>query len=113
MGVYGAGSAAIDPEGDIWVFDGGGNRFQIFSPDGDYLESWDGTGGGGEPFDFEGEDNSFDGDVAFDAAGRIYVVEAGARRVQVFDAERKLITSGRIRHQRRSVCIPNGARPRR
>lgn len=91
--LYAAGSVVIAPDGNIWIFDGGGGRFQIFSPDGDYIESWDGTGGGGDAFDFEGENDSFDGDVAFDAAGHIYVVEAGARRVQVFDADRSLLTT--------------------
>jgi len=91
--LYAAGSVAIDPDGNIWVFDGGGNRFQIFSPDGEYLESWDGTGGGGEAFNSENEEGGFEGDVAFDTQGHIYVVESGARRVQAFAADRKLITS--------------------
>ena len=91
--LYAAGSVVVAPDGNVWIFDGGGGRFQIFSPDGDYLESWDGTGGGGAAFNFEGASDSFDGDVAFDDEGHIYVVEAGAHRVQVFDADRTLLTS--------------------
>lgn len=91
--MYAVGAVAIAPDGNLWVMDAGNNRFQIFTPDGAFLETWDGTGGGGEKFGFLHHDGGFDGDVAFDADGNIYVAESGAKRVQVFDPERRLVTS--------------------
>jgi outer membrane protein assembly factor BamB len=88
---YAAGSIAFDPDGNVWVMDAGNNRFQIFSPDGEFLEAWDGAKGGGERFGFAKPNGGFDGDITFDAAGNIYVSESGARRVRVFDPERRLI----------------------
>jgi outer membrane protein assembly factor BamB len=91
--LYAAGSVAFGPEGKVWVMDAGNNRFQIFSPDGAFLEAWDGTGGGGAQFGFAKPNGGFDGDITFDEAGNIYVVEAGSRRVQIFDPARYLRAS--------------------
>ena len=41
---------AIDPDGNLWVPDGRNNRFQIFAPDGTFLETWGEPGSaGGQP----------------------------------------------------------------
>ena len=88
-----AGAVALDAQGNVWVMDAGNDRFQIFSPDGQFLETWDGTGGGGQRFGFAKSNGGFDGDITFDDAGNIYVVESGSRRVQVFDANRQLLAS--------------------
>jgi sugar lactone lactonase YvrE len=88
-----AGAVALDAQGNVWVMDAGNDRFQIFSPDGAFLETWDGTGGGGETFRFAKPNGGFDGDIAFDGAGNAYVSEAGGRRVQVFAPDRTLRAS--------------------
>ena len=35
---------SIDPEGNLWVLDMAHHQFQIFSPDGEFLESWGSMG---------------------------------------------------------------------
>jgi outer membrane protein assembly factor BamB len=88
-----AGAVALDAQGNVWVMDAGNDRFQIFSPDAQFLETWDGTGGGGQRFGFAKSNGGFDGDITFDGAGNVYVVESGSRRVQVFDGNRQLLAS--------------------
>lgn len=91
--MYAVGAVVLAPDGNVWAMEAGNGRFQIFAPDGTFVETWDGTGGGGDAFNFAHRDGGFDGDVAFDADGNIYVAEAGAQRVQVFDPDRRLLTS--------------------
>lgn len=91
--LYSASTVAIAPDGNVWILDAGNNRFQILSPDGEFLEAWDGVKGGGQRFDFTNANGGFDGDIAFDAAGNIYVSEPGAHRVRVFTPDRQLLTS--------------------
>lgn len=88
--IFAGGSVSVAPDGNIWVFDGGGGVFQIFSPDGKYLESWDGSGDGVEGFKFSHDDQSYEGDVAFGADGTIATLERGARRVRIYNADRTL-----------------------
>ena len=83
-------------DGNVWVADTFNGRFQIFSPDGTFVESW-GTAG-----DDEGEFNFCEdpcsgataagGDVAFDADGNLFVSDLANHRVQKFDADRTFIT---------------------
>ncbi len=91
--LFAPAGAAFDAEGNIWLVDAGNDRIQIISPEGDFLETWDGAAGGGEGFAFAKSGGGFDGDVAFDSEGNIYVAEAGGRRVQKFDADRQLLTT--------------------
>ena len=44
---------AVAPDGNIWVTDGHNNRFQIFSPDGTFLEAWGTPGNGDGEFNFQ------------------------------------------------------------
>src|SRR5215216_5972000 len=70
---------SLDPDGNLWVVDGRNNQFQIFAPDGTFLDTW-GTAGTGEgEFDFVEH-----GASAFDAEGNLYVVDTGNDRVQKF-----------------------------
>src|SRR5688572_8279289 len=43
---------AIAPDGSIWVADGDNHRFQIFDPDGSFVEAWGTKGSGEGEFDF-------------------------------------------------------------
>jgi NHL repeat-containing protein len=71
-----------DRAGNIYVADGFGsnNRIAKFSKDGDYLKSWGQTGSG------PGQFNKIRG-IASDAAGNLYVADAGNHRIQVLDGE--------------------------
>lgn len=84
---------AIDPQGNLWVADGRNSRFQIFAPDGTFLEAWGTPGSGEGKFDFTRSGGHGLGAVAFDAEGNIYVVDTGNYRVQKFDTERQFVTA--------------------
>ena len=87
--------AAVDADGNLWVVDGGNDQIQVIAPDGTFLESWDGTSGGGERFSFAKSSGGYDGDIAFAPDGRIYVAEPGSasHRVQVFDRDQTWIAT--------------------
>jgi len=72
---------AWDREGNIYVADGIGsnNRVAKFDKDGRFLTHWGSTGTG--PGQFNGVKA-----IAVDAEGRVYVADAGNKRIQVFDA---------------------------
>jgi DNA-binding beta-propeller fold protein YncE len=87
---------AIDPQGNIWVTDGRNSRFQIFAPDGTFLETW------GTPGEAEGELDFVEptlfggygaGSMAFDAEGNLYVADPGNYRIQKFGPDRSFITA--------------------
>ena len=81
---YGIG---IAPNGNIWVSDAYRDRFQILAPDGTFIETWGASGDGEGEFEFFSQRSALgspDGDVAFDAAGSIYVLDTGNYRVQKF-----------------------------
>jgi DNA-binding beta-propeller fold protein YncE len=84
----------VDPAGNVWVTDDRYSRFLIFAPDGTFREAWGGTGSEEGAFDFigDGHGNGF-GDVAWDTAGNLYVVDTGNTRVQKFDRGRRLVLS--------------------
>jgi sugar lactone lactonase YvrE len=88
---YGLG---IAPDGNLWVANGGKDRFEIFAPDGTYLETW-GTAGSAEgQFEFYAPESGYGiayGDVDFDADGNIYVLDTGNHRVQKFDHDRNFL----------------------
>jgi DNA-binding beta-propeller fold protein YncE len=86
--------AAVDPQGNLWVTDGFHGRFVIFSPDGDVLETWGTLGSSEGEFDFSCAGEGYGG-VAFDAAGNIYVADAGNGRIQKFGPDRAFLTSWR------------------
>ncbi|MBA3450014.1 MAG: hypothetical protein H0T18_02240 [Chloroflexia bacterium] len=88
---YGLG---IDPQGNVWVSDANNDRFQILAADGTHLETWGSEGNGEGEFEFYSPNSGFGapyGDVAFDAAGNIYVADTGNFRVQKFAPDRSFL----------------------
>lgn len=72
--------------GDILVTDGYVNsRIVKFAPDGRFIEAWGRKGSGDGEFNLPYS-------VAVDASDRVYVVDRGNKRVQVFDADGKYLT---------------------
>ena len=77
------------PDGTLWVADVVGNRFALFSPDGEFLDYWAPSGptklllrkSNGDPF----------GGLAFAPDGSFYVLSVGDRTVLHFDAQRNLV----------------------
>jgi DNA-binding beta-propeller fold protein YncE len=88
---YGLG---IDPQGNIWVSDADNDRFQILAQDGAFVEMWGTPGDGEGEFEFYSSHTDFAtsyGDVAFDTAGNIYVIDTGNFRVQKFAPDRTFL----------------------
>jgi eukaryotic-like serine/threonine-protein kinase len=88
-------SAALGraPDGNLWVADPRNGRFAIFSPDGKFLEFWGEPGSGHGQFNLiTGEGNPW-GTVAFAKDGSFFVLDVGNRRVQAYDAGRRLLNT--------------------
>lgn len=87
---------AIDRQGNIWVTDGRNSQFQIFAPDGTFLEAWGTPGEGEGELDFV-EPTLFGGygagSLAFDAAGNLYVADPGNYRIQKFGPDRSFLAA--------------------
>jgi sugar lactone lactonase YvrE len=92
-------SAAIDPQGNLWVTDGSHDRIVILAPggrvlssDGVVLEAWGTSGSGEGEFEFTCSGLAL-ASVAFDQAGNIYVADSGNHRIQKFAPDRTFLTS--------------------
>jgi DNA-binding beta-propeller fold protein YncE len=86
----------LDPHGNLWVTDGQNSRFQIFAPDGTFLEAWGTPGTAEGQFDFN--DLSLfggygGGAMVFDAAGNLYVADPANYRIQKFTPDRAFVTT--------------------
>jgi sugar lactone lactonase YvrE len=74
------------------VPDSAHDRFQIFSPDGTFLETWGESGSGDGQFEFEL--NLYHASaIAFSPDGSFYVVDPGNRRIQTFGPDRSFVTA--------------------
>lgn len=79
--------AVAGPSGDIFVSDGyGQNRVHRFAPDGRLLHSWGEPGSGPGQFDTPHS-------LWVDADERVYVVDRGNGRVQVFDGDGAFVSA--------------------
>jgi DNA-binding beta-propeller fold protein YncE len=86
---------AVAPNGSIWVADGDNDRFQIFAPDGSFLEVWGVSGSGEGEIDFNtiGWGGYDEGAIAFAPDGSFYVTDTGNHRVQKFGPDRAFLTA--------------------
>jgi tripartite motif-containing protein 71 len=87
---------AVDPQGNLWVPDGRNHRFQIFAPDGTFLEVWGEPGSGVGQFDFVDptiSEGNGQASAEFDADGNLYVVDTGNRRIQKFGPDRVFVAA--------------------
>lgn len=72
------GFLVVGANGNVYVTDSYNNRVQVFDPDGNFIELWDGFGAENKPFNNPGP-------VSADAEGNIYVADfQGAHK---FDAD--------------------------
>jgi DNA-binding beta-propeller fold protein YncE len=81
----GAGAAAFDAAGNLYVLDPGNHRIQKFGEDLEFVTAW---GGQGE------DDGQFAAltDIDVDRRGRVYVLDAERAQVQVFDGDGQFLT---------------------
>jgi tripartite motif-containing protein 71 len=92
--LYPNNGLAVAPDGTVWVIDAGNNRFQLFSPEGEYLETWGEAGDGDGQLDFHrspGDPGNSAGDIAFAPDGSFYVLDSANQRVQHFAADRSFV----------------------
>jgi hypothetical protein len=93
-----------DRAGNIYVADGYGtnNRIAKFDKNGDFLKTWGQTGSG------QGQFNGIRG-IASDAAGNIYVADAGNKRIQVFDGEGTFKSQITNIGTPQAICVSGGS----
>ncbi len=93
-----------DRTGNIYVADGFGTNARIakFTKDGDFIKTWGRTGSA------QGEFRNIRGIVA-DAAGNIYVADAGNNRIQVFDGNGTFKSQITNIGSPMAMCITGGA----
>jgi len=88
-------TVAFAPDGTVWVSDGEHSQFQLFTPDGAWLEAWGGAGQGAGDGQFNFARAASEGDafgaVAFAPDGSFYVADTGNRRIQHFSADRTFL----------------------
>ena len=76
---------AVAPDGSFYVSDGyRNNRIMKFTPDGNFLLEWGTKGKNAGQFDLPHA-------ITFDR-GRVYVIDRGNRRIQVFDSNGNYLT---------------------
>jgi len=76
---------AVASDGSTYVSDGyGNNRVIKFSADGKFMKAWGEKGSAPGQFDLPHG-------IALDPRGRVYVLDRGNRRIQVFDPEGKFL----------------------
>ena len=83
---------AWDAAGNIYIADGMGanNRIAKFDKEGRFIRQWGATGS--QPGEFRGVKA-----LAIDAKGNVYAADYGNRRIQVFDADGKVLNPVRQR----------------
>jgi outer membrane protein assembly factor BamB len=84
---------AYDPAGRIWVVTPYEHRFAILSHEGKFIEFWGKQGTGDGAFNLTRLNGDGYGGIAFAQDGSFFVNDAGNRRVQKFDANRRFVRS--------------------
>jgi len=95
---------AWDRAGNVYVADGFGtnNRIAKFDKNGDFLKTWGQTGSD------KGQFKGIRG-LASDAAGNLYVADAGNKRIQVFDGEGTFKSEIANIGTPQAICVSGGA----
>lgn len=95
---------AWDAAGNIYIADGMGanNRIAKFDKEGRFIKQWGATGS--QPGEFRGVKA-----LAIDAKGNVYAADYGNRRVQVFDADGKVLNQFGNIGTPLAMCITKGA----
>jgi sugar lactone lactonase YvrE len=91
LGIAPIGQIALDPKGRIWAPAAAADGFVILGPDGKVVDHWGVSGSKPGQFDFTRANGDGYGTLAFAKDGSFYVLDVGNRRVQHFDARRKLL----------------------
>ena len=93
-----------DRAGNIYVADGFGpnNRVAKFTKDGNFVKSWGQTGSA------QGQFNGIRG-IACDAAGNVYVADAGNNRIQIFDGEGTFKSQITNIGTPQAICVSGGS----
>ena len=82
---------ALAPDGRLWASVARENRFDIFTTDGTFVESWGSGGTGNGQFQLRRSNGDEYGMVAFAPDGSFFVLDVGNRRVQAFDPKRTFL----------------------
>lgn len=87
------GPVTVAPDGTIWLIDTEHSRFDLYTPDGTFLESWGTVGSGDGQFNFVMSSGAGDayGAIAFAPDGSFYVADTGNQRIQHFSADRQFL----------------------
>lgn len=84
----------VDSGGNIYVVDTGNERLQKFDSEGRPLLIWGAPGTGESQFTFKGADPiAWQGDVAVDGQGQVYVTDGGNARIQKFDSQGQFLAA--------------------
>lgn len=75
---------ALDPQGRIWVVDGGNARFAIYESNGIFVEYWQPSDG--PTINLRRENGDVYGGIAFAADGSRFVLDVGNHRVVAYDS---------------------------
>jgi sugar lactone lactonase YvrE len=84
-------SLARDPQGRIWVVDGGNARFAIYQPDGTFVDYWQPSDG--PAINLRRENTDVYGGIAFASDGSRFILDAGNFRVLAYDPTGAFTTS--------------------
>lgn len=91
-------AVAADAAGNVYVADDANNRIQKFTADGVSITQWGRTGRRDWNADESGQEDEMEGrffeprGIAVDAAGHVYVADAGNHRIQKFDADGRFVS---------------------
>jgi sugar lactone lactonase YvrE len=93
--LVGPSGLALDAQGNLYVVDAGNNRIRKYDRDGKLLTQWGRLGQDDGQFSFGPVSNSYytdyNGSVAVDRQGNVYVADTGNARIQKFNSIGKFL----------------------